>query len=638
MKTIASFFALALTSAILLTGCGPSGADKQAAGDASLTFVPPGQHDDYYLFYSGGHSGQVFVAGLPSMRHIVTIPVFTPFPGKGYGFDDKSRAMLGNFTWGDVHHPGLSKTDGNYDGRWLFVNDNANNRVARIDLSDFKTKQILGPLPNSSGSHASSFITENTEYIMVGTRFSIPLPKGRYAPISEYEKEYSGMLTAIKVDPQTGEMSVAWQVLTPPFDWDLSSTGKGPSHDYAFFTSYNTEMAHTLLETNASQLDRDLGAVLNWKLAEKAVADGQYELLDGVPVIDPTKAPGVLHFVPVPKSPHGMDTDPSGKWVVASGKLEPATTVYNVEKMLQAIESKDYSGEKLGIPILNFDKVAEGVVPVGLGPLHTQFDGKGNAYTSLFIDSQVTKWKMPPWTDEERANLEKAVLDKIDVHYNIGHLVIGGSDTREPYGDWLVAMNKQAVGRPLPVGPELPETSQLIDIRGPKMRMVAEAFTDKEPHFAQVIRADKIKAREVYPKDENKDPNAVWALEDAKVTRDGDRIDVNMVAIRSRFVPDNIEAKVGDTIVFHITNVEQIPGLGHGFSLNEHNLNGVLDPGETKTYTVKLDRPGVFPFYCTVFCSALHQEMQGYLAVKPADETGSAETASAEGKTVSSKP
>lgn len=618
MKT-GSLLLTALLSTLLLTGCDRSGPAESSAGDASLSFVPPGEHDAYYLFYSGGHSGQVFVAGMPSMRHLVTIPVFAPAPGKGYGFDDKSREMLGRFTWGDVHHPGLSKTDGNYDGRWLFVNDNANNRVARIDLSDFKTKQILGPIPNSSGSHASSFVTENNEYLLVGTRFSIPLPKGRYAAIADYEKEFAGMLTGIKVDKETGEMTVAWQVLTPPFNWDLASTGKGPSHDYAFFTSYNTEMAHELLEVNASQLDRDLGAVLNWKLAEKAVADGQYEELDGVPVIDPRKVPGLLHFLPIPKSPHGMDTDPSGAWIVGSGKLSPTAAVFSVEKLLKAIAEKDYSGEKRGTPILNYDSVLEGEVPVGLGPLHTQFDGRGNGYTSLFIDSQVSKWKLPPWTPEEKANLEKVVLDKIDVHYNIGHLVIGGSDTREPYGDWLVAMNKQAVGRPLPVGTALPETSQLIDIRGDKMKMVAEAFTDKEPHFAQVIRADKLKPIGVYPRAESTNPNAVWKLEDAEVTRKGDTVEVKMVAIRSRFVPDNIEAKVGDTIIFHITNVEQIAGLSHGFSLNEYNVNGSIDPGETKSFTVKLDRPGVFPFYCTVFCSALHQEMQGYLAVKPAD-------------------
>ena len=117
-----------------------------------------------------------YVYGVPSMRHLSTIPVFSPYPGTGYGFDDDSKKMLGRFTWGDAHHPALSETNGDYDGRWLFIND-MNGRVARIDLRDFKTKQIFGPAPNISGNHGSSFVTPNTEYALMSSRFSIPIPK-----------------------------------------------------------------------------------------------------------------------------------------------------------------------------------------------------------------------------------------------------------------------------------------------------------------------------------------------------------------------------------------------------------------------------------------------------------------------------
>jgi nitrous-oxide reductase len=618
---------------LLFTGCPRDGDERsrELAEAAELSYVAPGDFDEYYLFYSGGHSGQVFVAGIPSMRHIITLPVFAPFPGKGYGYDDRSREMLGEFTWGDVHHPALSKSDGVYDGRWLFVNDNAHNRVARIDLRDFKVKQIIGPIPNTSGNHGSSFVTENTEYLFGGTRFSAPIPRGRYAHPSEYEQEFNGVFTAISVNPESGEMQVAWQVKTPPFNWDLASTGKGPSHGWAFFTSYNTEMAYEVMETNASQLDRDLGAALNWQAAERAVQEGNFEEIDGIPVIDPANAPGVLYFIPIGKSPHGMDVDPSGQWIVAGGKLQPTAGVYSFEKILAAVENSDFEGEERGVPILNFDSVLEGEVPVGLGPLHTQYDGRGNAYTSMFIDSQVAKWRLPPWSDEDRQNLENVVVDKIDIHYNIGHLVIGGSDTREPYGDWLVAMNKHAVGRHIKVGPGIPETSQLIDITGDRMRMVKEAFTDKEPHFAQVIRADKLNPIEVYPRAQNNHPEAIWDMDEASVTRDGNQVTVRMIAIRSRFIPDIVEAQVGDTITFHITNIEQTPGLTHGFGVGEIDISGVIDPGETKSYTVTLEETGVFPFYCTVFCSALHQEMQGYLAVAPAGQTSATQEAPAKG-------
>ena len=324
-----------LAAALAASACNPPGrrvpvADASAA---TKTYVAPGDKDQFYLFYSGGHSGQVYVAGMPSMRHIATIPVFGPYPATGYGFDEETKRMLGGFTWGDVHHPGLSQTDGAYDGRWLFVNDNANNRVARIDLRDFKTKQILGPIPNSMGNHGSSFVTENSEYVLVATRFSVPLPKGRYADPAKYETEFNGMVSGLKVDKATGTLSVGWQVLTPPFNWDLGSTGKGPSSGWAFWTSYNSEMASDTLEANSTRLDRDYAAIVNWRAAEQAVKDGKAAMMGGVPVIDPAKVPGVMYLLPVPKSPHGIDTDPSGRWVVASGKLQPVSSVFDFEKI-----------------------------------------------------------------------------------------------------------------------------------------------------------------------------------------------------------------------------------------------------------------------------------------------------------------
>lgn len=619
MKSI-YLIAAASLAAVALVGCDQkaSTAKNERARNAEASYVAPGEKDEYYLFYSGGHSGQVFVAGIPSMRHISTIPVFAPYPGAGYGFDVESKKLLGDYTWGDVHHPGLSQTGSEYDGRWLFVNDNANNRVARIDLRDFKTKEILGPIPNSMGNHGSSFVTENTEYILVATRFSVPLPKGRVADPNDYATQFNGMVSGIKVDPASGKMSVGWQILTPPFDWDLGSTGKGPSSGWAFWTSYNTEMAHTQLEANASQKDRDLAAVVNWRAAEKAVADGLATMMDGVPVIDPVKAPGVLYFVGIAKSPHGMDVDPTGKWIVAGGKLQPTTTVLNFEKIQNAITQKDFDGDFKGIPILKHESVVEGEVPVGLGPLHTQYDGLGNAYTSLFIDSQVAKWKMPPWSEDERKDLSKVVLDKIPVHYSIGHLVVAGSDTKKPYGKWLVAMNKLSKGRHLNVGPSQPEDSQLIDIAGAKMKMIAEAFAEPEPHFAQILKADKITPIEVYPKEENKNPNAIWEASQAGQARNGTEVVAKMIAIRSRFVPDRLDAQVGDTLTVHVTNTEQSTDMIHGLGLVENNLNITIDPGETRTFQVKLTKPGVFPFYCTNFCSALHQEMQGYLVVQEA--------------------
>ncbi len=618
MKHIAlALGALAVIAAVLM-GCGEEKKGRGARSDvqeaALATYVAPGDLDKYYLFKSGGHSGQVYIYGVPSMRHIATIPVFTPYPATGYGFDKESREMLGGYTWGDAHHPSLSETDGNYDGRWLFISDNANNRMARIDLRDFKTKQILGPIPNVSGNHCSSFVTENTEYVLAGSRFSIPLPKGTYESIQDYATKYKGVVAGIAVDPKTGEMSLGWQVLMPPFNYDLGDAGKGPSKEWGFWTCYNSERATGKLEVTSAQKDRDYVAAVNWVAAERAIKDGKFKMIGGVKVIDPKDVEGVVYLLPAAKSPHGVDVSPDGKYIIASGKLQSITTVFNIEKMLTAIQKKDFEGNEDGIPVLRYDAVKDAEVNVGLGPLHTQFDDKGNAYTSLFVESAVAKWKLGTWE----------VVDKVPVSYNIGHLTASEGDTKNPTGEYLVALNKLSHGRHLSVGPSQPESSQLIDISGEKMSLLYDAFTEPEPHYAQMIKADKLKPIEVYPKEENKHPKAIWDVKDAKVTRSGKNVEVLMTAVRSTLEPTVIEVNKGDKVTIYLTNIEQTTDELHGFGLNEYNINVVVDPGETKTIEFVADKAGVFPYYCTNFCSALHQEMQGYLLVKGSPGVASA--------------
>ena len=602
-----------LALALFVSRCAPSAPkdSRRAAGSSDIAvaaqkvYVAPGDLDEYYMFASGGHSGQVYVYGVPSMRHLSTIPVFTPYPATGYGFDDDSKKMLGNLTWGDVHHPSLSETNGDYDGRWLFVNE-MNGRVARIDLRDFKTKQILGPVPNVSGNHASAFVTPNTEYSVMASRFSIPLPKGTPVEVAKYATDYKGVITGIKIDPKSGEMSFGWQVLMPPYDYDLGDAGKKVSDGYVFFTSYNTEKATGKLEVTASQRDRDYIAMVNWKLAEKTAAEGKGSMIGGVKVINPRDVPGLVYLLPCGKSPHGVDVAPDGNWIVGSGKLQGVTTVFNFEKIQTAIRNKDFTGEEDGIPVLKYESIKDAEVPVGLGPLHTQFGPDGWAYTSLFVDSAIAKWKLGTWE----------VVDKVPMSYSIGHLTAAEGDTVNPDGKYLVGLNKLSHGRHLSVGPSQPESLQLVDISDEKMKLLADAFTEPEPHYAQIVKADKIKPIEVYPKEENKHPYAVWDVKDASVTRNGNKVLVKMVAVRSTLTPTDFEIKEGDEVTVAVTNIEQTTDELHGFGLLDYNINIVVDPGETKTVTFKASKKGVFPYYCTNFCSALHQEMQGYMIVR----------------------
>ncbi len=377
------------------------------------------------------------------------------------------------------------------------------------------------------------------------------------------------MLVGIKIDPKTGEMKLGWQIVTPPFDWDLGDAGKKVSDGWMFWTCYNSERATGKLEVTASQRDRDYIAAVDWKAVEKAVAEGKGDMIGGVKVIDPRKVPGLVYLLPCGKSPHGVDVSPDGKYIVGSGKLQGVTTVFNFEKIQTAIRNKNFTGDEDGIPVLKYEDIKDAEVPVGLGPLHTQFGPDGFAYTSLFVDSAIAKWKMGTWE----------VVDKIPMSYSIGHLCAAEGDTCSPKGKYLVGLNKLSHGRHLSVGPSQPESSQLVDISEEKMKLLYDAFTEPEPHYAQMISAKTLHPIEVYPKEENKNPLAIWDVKDAGVTRKGNDVLAKVVLVRSTITPTAIEVEQGDTVKVALTNIEQTTDELHGFGLLDYNINIVCDPG-----------------------------------------------------------
>ena len=608
-----------------------------ASNAAEKVYVAPGEHDEFYAFMSGGFSGQLSVYGLPSGRMLKVIPVFSQNPENGYGYNEETKPMLntsyGFVPWDDSHHPDISQTNGELDGRWIFINGNNTPRIARIDLKNFKTEEIL-EIPNSAGNHSSSFITENTEYVVAGTRFSVPIPQ-KDMPIKDYKGNFKGSLTFISVDQETGRMSIKFQLTMPGFAYDLSHPGRDKSHGWFFFTTYNTEEAHTLLEVNASQNDKDFIAAVNWKVIEDYVNKGggkkvpaKYAhnvmdenthsatstMLTEVLTVNPADVPGAVFFLPTPKSPHGCDVDPSGEYIIGNGKLSADLTVHSFTKMLAAIKNKKFDGEAYGIPILKFEDILAGVVKQpGLGPLHTEFDGKGYGYTTFFISSEVVKWKLGTWE----------VIDRKPVYYSPGHGMIPGGNSRKPFGKYFVALNKITKDRYLPTGPELTQSAQLFDISGEKMELLLDFPTIGEPHYAAAIPANLVapKSRKIYKLSDNKHPYAALTANDSKVVRNGKEVHVYMSLIRSHFNPDNIEGiKVGDKVFFHVTNQEQDFDVPHGFAIiGNNNAELLVLPGATETLVWEPKQVGVWPFYCTDFCSALHQEMQGYVRVSPAD-------------------
>lgn len=627
-----------LTSAVVWQSCKPKAPASVAMGDAaSKAFIPPGKYDEFYNVVSGGFNGQMSIYGLPSGRLFRIIPVFSQFPESGWGYSEETKPMLntshGFVPWDDLHHIALSTTNGEHDGRWAFGNANNTPRVARVDMKTFKTVEIL-ELPNSGGNHSSPFITENTEYVVAGTRFSVPVGDKTDVPISSFKENFKGYISFISVDPNEGKMKIAFQLKTPGVSFDLARAGKGKSHGWFFFSTYNTEQAYTLLEVNASQKDKDFIMAVNWKKAEEYIKAGKGQtakakyahnvwdehshtgvstIMDEVLQLDPAELKDIIYFIPCPKSPHGCDTDPTGEYIVGSGKLAALIPVFSFTKIQQAIANKEFEGEFAGIPVIKYEAALHGEVKKpGLGPLHTEFDAKGNAYTSFFVSSEIVKWNVQ--------SLE--VLDRVPTYYSIGHLSIPGGPTKKPHGKYVVAYNKITKDRYLPTGPELTQSAQLYDISGDKMQLILDFPTTGEPHYAESIPAELVMPNSVkiFKLEENKHPYVALGEGQAKVERKGNQVHVYMTAIRSHLTPDNIEGvKLGDEVYFHVTNLEQDWDVPHGFAIKGASTAEILVmPGETQTLKWKPLTTGVFPFYCTDFCSALHQEMQGYVRVSPA--------------------
>jgi nitrous-oxide reductase len=597
---------------------------------ALKTYTPTGVHDPYYTFASGGHGGQVLVIGVPSMRILKVIAVFTPEPWQGYGYGDQTEDLLATgdidgqeIRWADTHHPALSETAGDYDGQYLFINDKANARMAVINLHDFVTTQIVRSGLIQS-NHGGAFVTPNTEYVIEGAQYAAPLG-GAYADVKEYNEKYRGAVVLWKFDREKGELdpSRSFAIELPPYTQDLSDAGKLASDGFIFLNSINTERAYgdiaagnPPMESGASQNDMDFMHVIDWRKAEALVAaGGKTTTIAGMRVIPLATAvsEGLLHFVPEPKSPHGVDVSPDGQDIVVAGKLDTHATVYTIEKIKALIAAKKYAGkDEYGVPILPYEEAIRGQVEIGLGPLHTQFGPDGFAYTSVFLESVVAKWNLK----------DLKTVHKLPVHYNIGHLTAAEGDTVSPDGGYLIAMNKWAIDRFGKVGPLLPQNFQLVDINGPEMKLLYDMpIPIGEPHYAQTIKADKLKPIDVYPVGTDPiakriDPNAVAAGKE-RIERKPDGVHVYMTAVRSHFSPDVIRVKQGEEVFLHLTNTEQAYDATHGFALGAHNVNVSIEPGEHANIRFKADRAGVFPMYCTEFCSALHLEMAGYLLVEP---------------------
>ncbi|STZ76627.1 TAT-dependent nitrous-oxide reductase [Bergeriella denitrificans] len=619
-----------------LAGCSKTEGDKAASGaapaaksesasGAMTSHIGPGELDQYYGFLSGGQSGEIRLVGVPSMRELMRIPVFNMDGATGWGRTNESLRILNENNTpetnkflkdqglrclpnGDLHHPHLSFTDGTYDGRYAYANDKANNRVCRIDLNVMKTDKIVD-IPNVSGVHGlrpqrypkTGYIFANGEHI---------IPVEGYGTWED-PKTWNAVYTAI--DGET--MDIAWQVLV---DGNLDNGDADYQGKYSFSTCYNSERALTV--QGASANEQDWVVVFNLAAIEEAIKNGQYKEVKGVKMVDgraEANSP-FTRYIPVPNSPHGCNASPDGKYIMLNGKLSPTVTVLDVSKLDDLFAGKIQPRDVV---------VAE--PELGLGPLHTAFDGRGNAYTTLFIDSQMCKWNIEK-AIEAYQNKDKKVeyiVQKLDVHYQPGHNHSTMGETKEADGKWLVSLNKFSKDRFLNAGPLKPECDQLIDISGDEMKLVHDNPTFAEPHDMCLVAASKVNPSKTWDRqrdawfwkdaEEQAQKDGVDLMKAAKVVREGNKVRVYMTAVAPSFSVPNFEVNQDDEVTVYVTNVETIEDLTHGFTLEGYGLAMEIGPQQTSSITFKATQPGVHWFYCQWFCHALHMEMSGQMIVKP---------------------
>ena len=593
----------------------PAAAAHGAAGDLNL-HPAPGQLDTYYGVWSGGHSGEVRVLGLPSGREIKRVPTFNIDCMSGWGITNESKAIIGTkadgslkYKTGDTHHIHGSYTDGTYDGKFYWVNDKIHGRIARIRGDIFECDKIT-EIPNIQGFHGIfpdkrdpvDQAINHTTRVFCGNEFHIPHPNdGRDA---DDPTKYKTLFTC--VDAET--MEVRWQCRV---DGNMDLVATSYNGRLAAANQYNTEGGAKYEDMMSAEKDAcvffDVGRI------EKAIKDGKFTTIGDskVPVVDGTKEANkdpktaLTCYVPVPKNPHGVNASPDGKYFICSGKLSPTATVIELAKVEEFLDGK--------LDDLNKSIVAE--VEIGLGPLHTTYDGRGNAFTTLFLDSQIVKWNIDAAIKFHAGDKNvKYVVDRIDVHYQPGHISADMGETKEAGGQFLAVGCKFSKDRFLPVGPLHPENEQLIDIRGEKMKMLADHPVYPEPHDFIIVKREKVKTKQVFNVDDF--PNAVKDAKDSGVFREGNKVTVKLVSQAPAYSLRDFKLKKGDEVTIILTNLDKVEDLTHGFAIPKYDINFIVNPQETKSVTFKADKPGVYWCYCTHFCHALHLEMRTRMIVE----------------------
>lgn len=520
--------------------------------------VAPGEKDPYYAFLSGGKGGDVRVFAVPSMRLIKVIPVFNPSAQASYARKtDGNRALLensGGFHWGNTLFPVLSKTNGDYDGKLMFVQDEAHGRIGKISLKSFDTEDVV-KLPNMKTARALA-VDSNTKYLMVG---------GQLEGVAQNGK---GVISF--VNPQ--DLKVKVQLLGS----EVAMLDGGRDDQKAFGA--------------VPQLAGKEGgavAVYNLKAIDDAISNSSnYQKVEGIPTVDADKATEAVTYIPIKGKVTEVSVSPDGKYVVAGGEGTKATVIDTAS--LQVVAELD----------------------IGKDPRFTSFDGNGVAYTAIYGDSKVVKWDVAKAVSSKGSG-QNYILESINVNSKPVYLDVGDGRTNKPTGKYLTVYNQGGTERFIDVKRDV-QNAQVIDISGKEMKLIMDSPVEPQVTDGVTVLATKLTPLDVF----TQGPDATLEGKN-KIVRKGKEVHIYMTAKRTEYGLEEFKVKQGDHVYLHVTNIERTKDIIHGLTVTDYNVTMELPPGKTVSADFIADKPGVHWYYCTIFCSALHLEMGGRMIVEP---------------------
>jgi len=586
---------------------------------AAKTFMPRGGRDEYFAFVGTGNSGTMVVYGIPSMRIYKYVGVFSPEPWQGYGFDDESTLMLKKgslddklYKYGDMRYPALAETNGEYNGKYLFYSDGANSRIALLGLDDFETKQVLMH-PLFVSVFPGVAVTENTEYVIQTSQFPVPWNDQAGEVVEEFDTKSKSGITFWKFEENKEETASghhmgrmikeeSFTLEMPSFTLDYFDAGRLSSYGYVVGlaekdgNNYVYVVDFTKLEGLKTRKVNDFAVIdLSDALAANAVA-----------------------MIQLPAAAKSVKVDPTGKYFITASD---ESFVFDFSKVKDAFTNKTFVADVAegGIPIMDADAVKHGSIKLGNNVIDLAFEYRpGVVYTSAFDDNKVIRWNY------EKMNKE----DEITLSFKPGQLMVPQGSSAKPHSNYLTVVDKQALyDNQADIGPVRPSYQHLIDISSDNMEDIyTMSIPQSNLYGSAAVLRTTIKPIIRYPLGTNTRTGEISRYKTVagqeKIEREGNRVHVFGTMIRSHITPEIVEVNEGDVVTFHLTNLERAEDETHGFTIDTYGKHGSFEPGKTASLTFTADRSGVFPFYCTEFCSALHLEMEGILLVKPTGYKG----------------